>query len=73
MDSAVMCDKALLSTGFQQWSANAANEWPALLASFKATAPDDFDLFFAMNRLDVRPVAKRGALRCYKSMPPTPP
>jgi hypothetical protein len=56
MDSVAMCDAALASSGFQQWSAHAANELPALLASFKSSAPDDFDLFFAMNRLDVQPV-----------------
>jgi hypothetical protein len=57
MDAAVLCDAALASSGFQQWSAHAANELPALLARLKDTAPDDFDLFFAMNGLDVQPLA----------------
>jgi hypothetical protein len=45
----------LLAGGIDRWAAPSADRLPAVLARFKADAPDEFDLFFALHGLDVEP------------------
>jgi hypothetical protein len=54
----------LLTGGIDRWAAPSADWLPAVLARFKADAPDEFDLFFALHGLDVEPdPARAGRFR----------
>lgn len=54
LDGVRMRDRGILSIGMQQWSAHADVELPALLALYRVTDEDEFDLFFGLYDLDVR-------------------
>lgn len=45
----------LVTAGLDHWGATDGTGLPALLFAYKNAAPDEFDLFFAVHNLDVRP------------------
>ena len=55
LDSVQAHDAGLVTAGLDQWSATADAGLPALLSTYKTSAPDEFDLFFALHGLDVQP------------------
>jgi hypothetical protein len=55
LDSVQAHDAGLVTVGLDQWSATADAGLPALLSTYKTSAPDEFDLFFALHGLDVQP------------------
>jgi hypothetical protein len=55
LDSVTARDANLVTAGLDQWGATTDAGLPALLATYKAAAPDEFDLFFALHGLDVQP------------------
>jgi hypothetical protein len=55
LDAVRSADLHILNVGIFQWALDEPAELPALLSRFKNFFPDEFDLFFALHRLDVRP------------------
>jgi hypothetical protein len=57
LDGVHTVDLHILNVGLLQWATDEPTELPVLLHRFKTSFPDEFDLFFALHRLDVRPDA----------------
>jgi hypothetical protein len=55
LDSVKARDASLITAGLGNWGATDPTGLPALLSAYKTAAPDEFDLFFGLYGLDVRP------------------
>ena len=55
LDAIRLQDAGIVSTGIHQWSANFELELPALMWRYRSIAPLEFDLFFRLYGLEVRP------------------
>ena len=57
LDGIRLRDAGIVSTGVHQWSAAFPTELPAMLWRYRSLAPLEFDLFFRLYGLEVRPDA----------------
>lgn len=55
LDAIRLRDAGILSTGVHQWSATFPIELPSMLWRYRSLAPLEFDLFFRLYGLEVRP------------------
>ena len=55
LDGIKMLDAGIVSTGVHQWTAAFPTELPAMLWRYRSLAPLEFDLFFRLYGLEVRP------------------
>ena len=55
LDGIEYADAGIVSTGVHQWTASHPTELPAMLWRYRSIAPDEFDLFFRLYGLKVRP------------------